>query len=68
MRLHAEGFIPHHANRKWKEGESSACYEEWIMLPKQNQIAMADTADEYVLMFATCLMCESAERKKSHKQ
>lgn len=65
MRSHAEGFIPHKATRKWKEGENSARYEGWIMLPKQNQIAMADTADEYVLMFATCLMCESAEEKKN---
>lgn len=65
MRLHAEGFIPHHANHKWEEGGSSACYEGWIMLWKQKQIAMADTTDEYVLMFATSLMCESAKNKKN---
>lgn len=33
------------------------------MLPKQKQIAKPDTTDEYVLMFATWLMCESAEKK-----
>lgn len=64
MRLHADGFILHYANNIRMEGKSSVYYEVWIMLPKQNQITMADTTDEYVLMIAACLMCKSAEKKQ----